>query len=159
MVLDGLARKISLLIAIFSIIGWAAFVVGFGLRFHEYGKEGSSISNPVNEDHFPYWCFAVSAPFLYIAYFFHLYFNVTFTHYLTIFFTAVYLIPAGGVLYVNGMELAKSIEDETHQGVGSDNYWIMTEFIGAAIAVLFYWFSMMFWPCFAKKKAKGYYDY
>lgn len=91
----------------------------------------------------------------------------------------VYLIPAGGVLYVNGMELAKSIESEAHQGVGPDNYWIMTEFIGAAIAVLFYvsflyycvcvhvnyvishlqWFSMMFWPCFAKKKAKGYYDY
>ena len=50
----------------------------------------------------------------------------------------IYLIPAGGVLYVNGIELAKSIEDETHRGVGADNYWILTEFIGAAIAVLFY---------------------
>ena len=51
-------------------------------NYSRYQKEDSNVNNPVKQDHFPYWCFAVAGPFLYIAYFFHLYFNVAFTHYM-----------------------------------------------------------------------------
>lgn len=47
-------------------------------------------------------------------------------------------MPSGGVLYENGLELAKSIDEDASKGVDSNNYWIITEFIGVTISVLFY---------------------
>jgi hypothetical protein len=176
MVLNGAARKIALVIVIFSVIGWITYIVGFALRIHFLREEDDNndeninsklkfhIRNAIHEDFTPYWCFAIVAPFLFIIYFIHLYFNVIFTHYMSIFFTAIYLVAAGGVLYMDGMFIAQLVRDnangdDSSASVISKYYWIIIESVGAFVSIIFYWFSMMLWPCFKKNKVKGYYDY
>ena len=168
MVCKGTARKISSVLVIFSILGWITFIAGFAIRINEYKNNDGTYMNPLHEDFFPYWCFAVGAPFLYVTYFFHLCFNIKFTHYLSILFTAEYFICGGGILYINGLFISYSYQDddnvyfeenEDSDGLIKDYYWVAVEFVGVLVSVLFFWFSMMLWPCFKKEKSRGYYDY
>ena len=84
------------------------------LRSRYKNNEGTYL-NPLHEDFFPYWCFAVGAPFLYVTYIFHLCFNIKFTHYLVCLSLIVYTWMYYSLCITDQWNLSKDLQMKRQQ--------------------------------------------
>uniref|UniRef100_A0A1X7UR64 Uncharacterized protein n=1 Tax=Amphimedon queenslandica TaxID=400682 RepID=A0A1X7UR64_AMPQE len=148
--LDGLARKLALPFVLLSAIGWVTFAVGFGIL--NFRLQDTTDSPATGIEYFPEWCFGVASLLLYAVTITHLFCGNPLTIFLIMFFQSFFFASGGAIMFTYGYFIRIRWEADQEETLHKDEYEIIVMFVGAGIALLLYWTSLMFWPCFRRKE-------
>lgn len=113
MVLPGVVRKVSTAFLLLSLAGWITFGVGFGFRNFEYSKQDDLPRATLYPEFTCLWIFGISFPILFVLTVIDLFCAYRATTSLTYLILPLYLVSAGGVLFLDGHSIYQYYQVES----------------------------------------------
>lgn len=154
--IEGVCRMVAVPVEVISLIGWCGYLIGFSVTtakntyFPNISASLVDLGSRLEYQYTCYWAFLVVGLVMNVAIFIHLNIAKWFTGVIMNFLVAIHLAAGGAIIQIDatfffGLLTAPNVTPDLY--FQDPTVWILVEFVGTCISVVFVILYMLLWPC------------